>query len=553
MKRTLAILLVCLLLCGCGEVPPDPTAPSDFTVNDGEMFTDRDLRGDWEDPIPLNLEGSTATVTASGTYLLTGSLTGTLVISVGEQDKVQLVLSGVSIDAPDGPAIQCQSADKLFVTLAPDTENTLSSQNSDGLYSKCDLTLNGSGQLTVTAPAGHGITGKDDLAITGGDYHITCGSQAIDANDSVRICGGTFALNAGKDGIHAENADDAAKGYVYISGGAFQIEAQGDGISASSTLQVSAGSFELLCGGGYENGREHDSGGWGQPGGWPGGPGGPGGGRPRSTETADPDSTSMKGLKSGADMALLGGAFTVNSADDAFHSNTNLSVSGGDYNVQSGDDAFHAEETLLFTAGTVQVQTCYEGLEGKNVDIRGGDFRLSCDDDGINAAGGNDGSGFGGRDEMFGPPGGDSQSDCAITVSGGTLYISAGGDGLDSNGQLTISGGAVHVVTPKNGDTSVLDSDRSPMITGGTYVGLSITSHMAQTFDAASEQAVISCTLGTLPAGTELVLTDGDGREIFSATCEYSTVLLILSTPDLVKGQSYTLTAGDVSGTVTAK
>lgn len=586
MKRSLIFALVlCLLLCGCSEENTDtptgtgPAATVDFAQTDTDLFTDRDLRGTWENAVTVTLngnsascagsgvsiDGNTVTITAEGTYLLTGSLNGSVVVDGPEDAKIQLVLSGAQIHNETGAAICALEANKLFITLAPDTENTLSCGETleamgeyavdAALYSRCDLTLNGSGQLTVTAPGSHGVTSKDDLAITGGTYDVTCSNQGLDANNSVRICGGSFTIDAGKDGIHAEHNEDASLGFVYISGGDYRIEAEGDGISASANLQIEAGAIEILAGGGYENGKEHSSGGWGDMGG--GGPGGHGG-RPRSgdtstTATTEDASTSMKGLKAGAGMLISAGTFDIDSADDAFHSDTILTINGGTFTIASGDDAVHAEDTLTITSCTMTVNTCYEGLEAEYIYVQGGEFTLNCDDDGLNASGGTDGSGGGGRDQMFGPGGGMGGSgNGAIEISGGKLTVYSCGDGLDSNGSLLISGGYIYVTNPRSGDVSVLDSQSQPVITGGTYIGLGVSTMMAQTFSTSSTQGVIACTVGNQSAGQTVTVEDSNGNVILTTQTEYSTVLMIVSSPDIAKGESYTVTIGTTSGTVEA-
>ena len=168
-------------------------------------------------------------------------------------------------------------------------------------------------------------------------------------------------------------------------------------------------------------------------------------------------------------------------------------------------------------------------------------------DDGLNAAGGTDGSGTaGGRDAMFGGQGGMSSSGGVITISGGELYLQASGDGIDSNGSIAISGGTVVVNGPVQGDTSVLDFDSTAVITGGTFIGTGA-SGMAQTFTS-SEQGVISLTAGTQEAGTLITVTDGSGNTLISYAPELSFNLVILSSPDLVAGETYTVTVGTASG-----
>lgn len=571
-KITVLTLVLALLLCGCNSGDPNnpsnngnataPNATVDFSKSEADLFTDRDYRTTYDGATPINLSeaNDTVTITKEGTYLLSGSLTGSVVVQVGDQEKVQLVLNNAEIYNENGAAICILQADKVFLTLAEGSENTLQTGQTlesigeytinGGIYSRSDLTLNGSGNLTITCPGGHGITCKDDLAIVGGTYHIESANQALDANDSIRISNGHFTLRSGKDGIHAENTEDTTKGFIFISGGSFDIEAEGDGISASCYLQIENGNFKILAGGGYENGTQHSSDNWGNMGGM-------GGGRPRSgsTTATEDASSSMKGLKATAGILVNAGTFDIDSADDALHSDTILTINGGDFTIASGDDGVHAEDALTITACTMNITTCYEGLEGAYIYVMGGEMTMICSDDGLNAAGGVDESGTsGGRDGMFGGGfGGMSSGDYGyIEISGGRLIIHASGDGLDSNGDLCISGGYTQVFNPKSGDTSILDSQNSPVITGGTYIGLGISTTMAQTFSNASTQGVIACTIGNQSAGTNITITDSKGNVVLTTQTEYSTVLMIVSTPQIVKGKSYDITVGSISGNLEA-
>ena len=238
------------------------TQNAEDLVDTNDMFSDRDLDGSYKEnecvQITLDdetstcedknvtIDGQTVTITGEGTYLISGSLSdGSLVVDVDDSEKVQLVLDGVSITNKEGAAIQVTQADKVFVTLADGSENTLSSESFsddtdssvDGaIFSKEDLTLNGSGSLTVTS-AGHGIVSKDDLVVTGGTYEITVEKQGVTGKDSVRIADGTFTIESGKDAIHSENSEDESKGWVYLAGGTYTLTADGDGISASGVLQ----------------------------------------------------------------------------------------------------------------------------------------------------------------------------------------------------------------------------------------------------------------------------------------------------------------------------
>lgn len=605
MKRVFAIFLVLVLcLCGCQKPPSetpeptvtsatDPTAPStSFAETDKEMFTDRDSDPPYnDDAVKITLSGSTATATSdavevsgstvklteAATYIVTGNLDdGMLVVDAPKDAKVQIVLSNASIASKTYAPIFALQADKVFVTLAEGTANTLTGgesfaaiddNNIDGaVYAKTDLTFNGTGALVISSPGGHGIVCKDDLVFTGGNYTIQSASHAIDANDSVRVSGGAITADAGKDGIHAENNDDASLGFVYISGGTFKMEAEGDGISAGSSLQIGGGSFAITAGGGSENGNKQSSDNYGGFGG--GFPGGGMGGKPQRpggraattpTETAETtESTSMKGLKAGTDMKITGGTFNINSADDGVHANGSLYLENGVLTVATGDDGFHAEETLSVTGGTATITESYEGLEALHIKVSGGDITLTASDDGLNAAGGTDQSGLGGRDDgqfmgfAYGPGGhgggmgGMSSGNGSVVISGGKLNITASGDGIDANGTLEITGGYTTVCGPTQGDTATLDYDKTGTISGGTFIGTGAAG-MAQTFSD-SEQGVIAVQVGSATAGTQIKLTDGKGNVILTHTPALGYNVVILSSPDMQEGETYNLTVGSQSG-----
>ena len=219
-------------------------------------------------------------------------------------------------------------------------------------------------------------------------------------------------------------------------------------------------------------------------------------------------------------------------------------MTGGSFTISTGDDGFHADETLTIAAGTITVTESYEGLEGLDIRISGGQIDLTASDDGLNAAGGTDSSGFGGvRGDMFGGGmggGGMSSGNGSIVISGGSLYINASGDGVDANGTLEITGGDTIVCGPTQGDTATLDYDVSGVITGGTFIGTGA-SGMAQTFSGSENQGVISVSVGNASAGTAIVLTDAAGNVVLEYTPELNYAVVILSSPNIVKGETYTL------------
>ena len=574
-KAVLTSWMLLGMLSGC-ENTVEETAVT--TAQRDEMFTERDLDPsyDEENSVRITLNGASAeadsdsvqisegivTISAEGTYIISGTLDeGQIVVRVQDSEKVQLVLDEATIQCADSAALYVAEGDKVFVTLADGTENALinggtfaekQDESIDGaLFSRQDLTINGSGTLHITSPAGHGIVCNDDLVLTGGTISVSSASHGLKANDSVRMTGTlTLSVDAGKDGIHAENDEDDSLDFVYIEQGTFSLEAEGDGLSASAYMQILDGTFAITAGGGSVNGTKESSDQWG---GFMGRGGGPQRQMSESEQTSsEDDSTSMKGLKAAGDLTIVSGTFQIDSADDAVHANASITVRGGTFDITTGDDGMHADDTLTITDGTIAIGESYEGLEALHVDIQGGNITLTSSDDGLNAAGGTDASGTeGGRDGMFGGGGMSASSGGTITISGGILNINASGDGIDANGTIEITGGYTVVCGPTQGDTATLDYDAAASISGGTFIGTGA-SGMAQTFSDA-QQGLISVSLNAQTEGTAITLTDQDGNEIISYTPELSYAVIILSSPDIISGETYTLTAGTVSGSVTAE
>lgn len=486
---------------------------ADDSSTDDEMFTARDKEIGYDESecetITLSdnastsslksvkIDGNTITVSEEGTYIVSGTLSdGQIIIDGDKSEKIRLILDGVTINSNTGAPIYVKQTDKLFITLAESSKNVLTNNKqftADGdnnvdavIFSKDDITLNGNGSLEITTNCGHGIVSKDDLKITSGTYSITSSSHALDGKDSVRIASGTFTLNSDKDGIHSENADDTSLGFIYIAGGTFKITSDGDGMDASAYLTILDCNATIKSGGGASNAEKKQE----------------EFGRMEDTSSStDSDTASAKGIKAGG----------------------NLTISGGIINVTES----------------------YEGIEGLEITVSGGTISVVSSDDGFNAAGGNDSSGYGGgmpQDNFS------ADSDAKITISGGKITVDAKGDGLDSNGSLCVSGGEIFVTGPSDNGNGALDYNGDAQITGGTIVAVGM-SGMTQNFGSSSTQGSILSNTATNTSG-EVVLKDSNGNVLvsFTPTREYNSV--VVSTPDVKKGSTYTLTTGDSSTTI---
>ena len=333
----------------------------------GDAFSDRDLSGEYDAAeavtITLNassaeasseavqISGSSVTITAAGTYLFSGTLDdGSIVVDAAKDDKVQLVLDNVSIRSSDYAAIYVKQADKVFVTLADGTVNTLVNGGSfvqkdendvDAVvFAKDDITLNGNGTLRISSPAGSGIVGKDEVTITAGVYEITAGKHAIRAKDSLAIADGSFTLYASEDGLHAENGDDESLGSIYIAGGSFTIQVQDDAIHATTLLRIDGGAFQITAAEGLEATYIQINGGDIQ------------------------ISASDDGVNAARKSSLYTPSFEMNDGTlsvtmgagdtDGIDSNGNIVVNGGTINV-SGQSAFDFDGSAQYNGGTIIV------------------------------------------------------------------------------------------------------------------------------------------------------------------------------------------------------
>lgn len=645
-KKLMSLLTagaIIVSLSGCTNNTADSKEKTKTTVataseiNVSEMFTDNDKEVGYDEEnstkIELNkntatsnsddvsIDGTTVTIKNEGTYIVSGELeNGKIVVDSEKTDKLQIVLNGANISCEGSAPIYVKQADKVFLTLANETTNTLTStgeyetseDNVDAtIFSKDDLTLNGTGTLTVKSESGHGIVSKDDLVVTSGTYSINAASHGLSANDSIRIADGKFSITSGKDGLHSENTDDTKQGYIYVADGEFKITAGYDALDASSAIQADGGKFDVTTGGGSSKAAskhggapegekpsgEHPkipSGGGEKPTGEP--PtdmqngekptGNPPSGRENEEPPAKPDvessqqnstsesgnttnentsnksentnttentsteesTNSMKGLKAETNLVLNGGTYNIDSCDDSIHSNKDITITDGTYSIKSGDDAIHAEETTKITNGNINVTKSYEGIEGLDIELKGGKITIVADDDGINAAGGNDDSG---TVEPFENKGGMNEAtNGSITISGGTIDINASGDGIDANGNLTVTGGTTYVSGSENGGNSALDYFGDAKITGGTFVAVGM-SEMSQNFGDESTQGVIMINKDdTQEKGAKISLKDSSGKELVSYTSKKSFNSVLVSCKGIETDGSYTLSIGDEDSAV---
>lgn len=518
-------------------------------------FTDREKSGSYKTSeavkITLNkttatvsgsgaeADGSTITITEEGVYVVSGTLEdGQIIVDASDSDKVQIVLDGVNINCETNAAIYVREADKVFITLAENSSNTLSGGNEytqiddntvDGvIFSKSDLACNGTGSLTIEADYKHGIVSKDDLVITGGTYKITAADNGITAKDQLKILDGSFDIDAANSAVKAKNTDDTELGNIYIAGGVFTVKAEQDGFHATGSIVVDDGTITVNSG---DDGFHAE------------------------LDTVIHGGTilveeSYEGLE-GKRVVVNGGDITVNASDDGV--NAANSGDGGVNAASSNNDSSAA----VNSGDDVSISGAADGKEPQQMPPdteNGSDMQPSQDFDPENALSdgnapqdfnpGNAPSDGDAPQMMQGGPGGGGNSELYIKITGGTLTVSADGDGFDSNGSLLVTGGTTIVYGPTSDGDSALDYDGSAIVSGGILAAIG-SAGMVESFDEASNQPVITyyCT-ETQSADTIITLTDSDGSALFTVTPEKAYASIVLTCPEMKLDATYTLAAG---------
>lgn len=587
MKKWLISMMAVATLLLAGSALAD----GNITLSpDGSTSTDASVR----------IDGQTVTITQAGTYQIAGTLDdGALIVESAENAKITLVLGGVSIKNSTGAAIQIATADDVTIELAEGTTNVLQSgeevdiaaateseeASGGALQSKADLKIKGKGSLTVLGYLNNGIHCTKDLKIKNGNISVTALGHGIKGKNSVTVSGGTVTVTSGKDGITSDETENEEKGFVTIEDGEIIITSAGDGVSAETTLTVTGGVISIISGGGSANAQQKTDNmrDW-----WD-----------FDNSASDDNSASCKGLKAGKALVISGGSITIDAQDDALHTDGDMTISGGECILSTGDDGAHAALSLTVLDGKITVLTSYEGLEANQITLAGGELDITASDDGINANGGSDGfsggfgGGFGGRrsdmnsqsgdmtppdnSNMQTPPDGNAPSgnpptmpgqDAAdstttddttdkqpvLLITGGKITVNADGDGLDSNGDLRVEGGDITINGPSNGGNGALDigteNGGAGVIAGGTLIALG-TSSMTENFGSTSTQCAFLVTMNSFGAGETITITDSQGNVLYTGVTVKSANSVVFSSPDLTVGETYTLTIGSTSATVT--
>lgn len=447
-KKLLAALLASAL--AAGMLPTSACAASDYTTANATLVTLTDSSATAKGKYTgYEIDGTDVSITAAGTYVFSGDCdNGSITVKKGVTG-VTIVLNGLTLTNDDSAAITLNKTAEASLIAAAGTTNTVTDTEGSSdenaavkVKSGAALTIGGKGTLTVDGNAKNGIKGAADAVITVAEVklNINAVNDGLSCDDELNITGGTLSITAGGDAVKAspdkddtENPDTTSLGNVTISGGTLTLSAAEDGIQADGDLTISGGTFHVKTNGGH-------------------------------TTALTDDSASCKGFKAGKTLTVTGGTLTVDSADDALHASTDVTISGGTLTLATGDDGVHADNDLAIgTKGAsststprINITASYEGLEGTTVTVYSGDIDVAASDDGVNAAS----STLGERSDKY-----------AINIAGGDLYIDAGSDGLDSNNDISMTGGKVEVYGADAMMDAAIDYDGTFTLSGGTLFG----------------------------------------------------------------------------------
>ncbi len=483
-RQALAASLATVLLAGCGasvatstttSTSSSPSSSSSSTSTSAVVTTDattvEDALADdvavetgdtaYDDATVIALSGTSAesdsaavtvadgtvTITAAGTYVLSGDLDGQVVVDSAGDGVVRLVLDDATITSSTSAAINVVDAKSVVVVLADGRDNALTDATTyadtgedaatGALYSTADLTIGGTGSLTVTGNSNNGIVGKDGLVITGGTIDVTSVDDGILGKDYLVLTDGTVTVDSVGDAFKSDNTEDAGSGFVLIEGGELTVSTEDDGI---------------------------------------------------------------KGVQ------------------------------------------------VLVSGGTIDVAGSNEAMEGSLIIVDDGDIELHSADDGVNAASSDDST------TTDGQPGGEMAAGDSVrlVVNGGTLEVWASGDGLDSNGSATITGGDITVYGPTTDGNGALDVNGTFDVSGGTLLAAGSAGMMVAPATDSAQAWIATALSTTAAAGAEVVVTDADGAEVAAYALAKDTASIVLSSAELEQGATYTVTVDGTDTTVTA-
>lgn len=460
--------------------------------NEGGINLDKEYESFDSDQIILF---SGTEITASGVYLLSGDYES---ITIDCEGDVTLLLDNATIASTDGPSVLILNADDVTFSSLPNTENTISDTSyysnieySGAIYSKSDLIFNGSGILHVYGNYNDAIVSKDDIKIVETTINITSVDDGIVGKDYIAIKDATININADGDGLKSTNEEDELKGYIYIESGTFTFDVGGDGIDVINAILIQDGDFTI--------------------------------------------NSSDSGLDSGNTIVIGNGVFDITAVEDGINTTTSLIIYNGEFLIDALDDGFHSDIDLTIEGGQITIEKSYEGIEAFNIYLNGGTISVTSTDDGINGTSG------GGQEHgtMYQSSGG------YLEINGGIIVVNSSGDGIDVNGTILMTGGYVTSFGTTESNQGALDYDISCTITGGVLITVGSTGMIQTPSDTSTQNSLIYTSTTSISGGKEISLLDSEGNMIFTLDSIKTFAGVVISSPSLVNGETFTLVVDD--------
>lgn len=496
---------------------PDSTKSVQETNETGDTVITLSDSGITVDGGGAVVDGNYVKIIRGGIYSLSGTISDGRIAVRAQGEDVVLILNGVNITCLNSAPLYINKAASVTLLLNGTTENVFtdgtvydySLEYGDAvgeepnacIHSKADLKIRGTGSLKVNGNYNSGIIGKDTLEIINTTVDVTAKNNGINGKDSLLIQNSTVRVEAGGDALRSTQDNDPSLGWISFADSNIYLTAHGgDAVQAETNLTVSNCSLSLVTG---------------------------------TSETTD---SSAKGLKCNqGGITVDSGTLIITAYDDALHSAGDININGGILSISTGDDAIHSDANIYIGGGKVEIPVSHEGLEGALIEISGGEVYINADDDGINAAGGNDESSSDLRGGMF-------ESDGSyLGITGGFVYINSQGDGIDSNGDIYMSGGTLIISGPERDADGAIDYAGDFHTDGGLLVAAG-SAGMAQAPDNMTVNTLSITFDKTLDAGTVICISGGGKDFVFKT--EKKTGNIVFSSPELETGVEYTVSYG---------
>lgn len=502
------------------------------------------------------IDNNSVHISVGGYYRLKGNFEN-IIVESSDSRPVVLILDNAHIESANKTPIYIYRAAKCIVSTVEDTDNYIidkrkkyvETENKAAIYSIPNLTINGEGNLYVEGNYQDGICSDRNVKLLSGNLDITALNEGITA-ENVFSRGGEISINSNGDSIKAKKKNN--KGIIAFNGGIFKIKSEKDAVSSNGDIYEKNTTLNICTGNGAEKSKKLES-------------------RDLVSERMPPelrtnkqeenvDLPSMKGLKADKGIYISDGDVIFDTDDDAIHSGEEIILNGGNFQIATGDDAIHSDKNVILNDGNLSIIHCYEGIEGKYIEINGGEINIIALDDGINAIG--DGT------SLMGPPpdnknfendiqSKDNEAEKKIPsqikaednedttmlfrMNGGNVYIEADGDGIDINGSCEMNGGDITSYAKKDGPDLAWDYDGICRMNGGSFKGTGNAGMMEMPSDKSKKYCLMAYMPTTYRNGGNIRIIDDSGAEVENFSTDGSFCWVGLYGDKIKQHETYTV------------